>query len=220
MKPKKYTAKQQIFAQGDPTTNVYEVVMGCVKLLRCLSDGRRQIVGFFFSGDVIGLTAGKHYTYSAETITPTEIRCHRKNDLLRRLLQDDTLGENIVRLASDELASAHDQLTLLGCKRPMEKVASFILSMWHKSASHNPNNSEVYLPMTQTDMACFLNLAVETVSRCLCKFKRQGLVSDSSRHFLQIHQPDAIKAYAEGDVEFDAWDDANMKHSVQPKIAA
>ncbi|MEQ8734438.1 MAG: helix-turn-helix domain-containing protein [Rhodospirillaceae bacterium] len=204
---KKYGPKQQVFAQGDAATGIYEVMTGCVKLMRCLSDGRQQIIGFFFTGDVIGLTAGKTYSYSAVTVTPTKIRFNKKTDVLRRMMQEDALGENLVQLASDELAAAHDQMTLLGCKRPLEKVASFIVAMSRKAPNREQVNREVYLPMPQTDMGGYLGLALETVSRSFSALKRQGVISSVDRHFFRIDDLEALLDYA--DTSATDWESAS-----------
>ena len=200
---RKYRAKEQIFAQGDGASTIYEVIAGCIKLMRFLSDGRQQIVGFFFADDIIGLTAGELYSYSAVAITPTRLRPTKKLDVLRRMMSDDKLGENIIRLASDEIAAAHDQMTLLGCKRPLEKVASFIAAMSRKSSIYDEVSKQVYLPMTQMDMGSYLGLALETVCRTFQILKKQGVISDADRHFIRINDIDALLGLA--DITTEAW---------------
>jgi len=165
-----------MFAEGDDADAIYEVVRGTLKIYKLLPDGRRQVTGFLSTSHLVGLAHEKQYLYTAEAITPV-MACRYPRARFERLV-DELPGFAIRLLAasSDELRAAQDQMVLLGRKFAEEKIASFLQMMGqHRGGGEDPD--EVLLPMSRTDIADFLGLTMETVSRTLSRLKSDGVIA-------------------------------------------
>ncbi len=160
------------------------MLAGAVRTVRHSRDGRRQIGAFYYAGDLFGLTANDEHDYTAEALCPTRIVSFERSS---------TGGDGAtVAAALCELSRVHGHLAMLGRRSAEEKVASFLVDMARRGASDRTR-----LPMSRQDMADYLGLALETVSRVLSRFKDEGLVSfTSSRHF-QIVRGAALNRLAE-----------------------
>lgn len=165
---------QPIYTEGDPAHALYAVLAGGVRTVRHSRDGRRQVGAFYYPGDLFGLAAGEEHDFTAEAICPTRIISFE-----RSLAGGD---EATVAAALCELSRAHAHLAMLGRRSAEEKVASFLVDMARRGATDLAS-----LPMSRQDMADYLGLALETVSRALGRFKDQGLIRfTSSRDFLIV----------------------------------
>lgn len=165
-----------LFEQGDDARHVYNVTAGTIRLSRTLADGRRQITGFMLPGDFIGLSVRMVHAYSAEAIGPCQV-CRFTASQMRDLMEHlPRLEHELFDRARDELDAAQDQMLLLGRKSPMEKVASFLLDLAHRCERWGDHADRVRLDMTRTDIADYLGLTIETVSRTLSQFARDGLI--------------------------------------------
>jgi CRP/FNR family transcriptional regulator, nitrogen fixation regulation protein len=157
-----YPRNAEIFGEGEPAEFVYKVISGSVRTYKILSDGRRQIGGFHLPGDIFGLQFGENHALSAEAITDTKILVVKRgafNALARRNL---SLAEEIFALNGRELRAMQKRVLLL-VQSAQERVASFLLEM----AERSPASNIVELPMTRQDIADYLGLTIETVSRTL-----------------------------------------------------
>jgi CRP/FNR family transcriptional regulator len=184
--------------ERDPAAHVFNITAGVVKLYKLLVDGRRQIVGFLFAGDLLGLSFGGEYAYSAEAVTPvTACRFARPrlNDLLR---QFPAMSERLLGIAVNELGAAQEQMLLLGRKTARERVASFLLSLSRRAARAGLRDDPVSLPMTRADIGDYLGLTIETVSRTLSQLKRDGIVSLPSPSTVRLADREALEEAAEG----------------------
>ena len=196
-------AKQPIFYQGDAADTLYEVLSGAVKLYKLLPDGRRLVTGFFFAGDIIGLSLRQTYAYTAEAITDAGLRPISRSRLERVMHDNPGMAKRLLECASDELEQAHEQMVLLGRKTPVEKVCSFLLAIARRqSGGHDIEDREtagVRLPMPRADIADYLGLTVETVCRVLSRLKREGLITVSHARDIGLVDMDGLAAYADGD---------------------
>lgn len=174
---------QAIYAQGDPARALYAVVSGAVRTVRHSKDGRRQVGAFYFPGDRFGLSVGEEHGFTAEAMCMSQVMA-----MERSATGDDEAAET----ALCELARAHDHLAMLGRRSAEEKVASFLIEMARRGASDLTN-----LPMSRQDMADYLGLALETVSRALSRFKDQGLVAFASSRDFHIIRGVALARLAE-----------------------
>lgn len=184
--------------EGEPAVRVFNITSGAVRVYKLLPDGRRQITGFLFAGDFIGLTAGKTYAFSAEAIEDTTL-CRFRAAEYHSLTRDrPNLEAALLGRAMHELAAAQGQMLLLGRKTARERLASFLLMMHDRDPLRASGESVVRLPMTRSEIADYLGLTIETVSRELTKLKTAGIIHAVSLHDLWIDRPDRLKALASG----------------------
>ncbi|WP_049973719.1 cyclic nucleotide-binding domain-containing protein [Azospirillum sp. B4] len=162
---------QVIFSEGDPATSVRIVTSGMVRILRMMPDGRRQIVGFLQPGDMLGLALTGSYLYSAEAVTPVTLRRLSRFQFDALLDRDPDLRRRLLAATATELQVAQDQMLLLGRKTATERLASFLLRQARRLTPEPEDHCRISLPMTRTDIADFLGLTMETVSRAFTKLK-------------------------------------------------
>lgn len=177
---------RHVFQEGDAGENIYNLTKGAVKLYKLLPDGRRQITGFLLPGDFLGLSGPDGYSYSAETIEPTEL-CRFPRKRLDALFNEFPLLERrMLKLATDELIAAQDQMVLLGRRTAVERLAFFLLRLSERERVRGASGNPVLLPMTRGDIADYLGLTIETISRTLSQFKKQGLLKQHSLTLIEL----------------------------------
>jgi CRP-like cAMP-binding protein len=162
-----YARDQEIFGQGEPALQVYKVRSGAVRCFKLLSDGRRQISDFYLPGDVFGVEAGIEYRQSAEALTDTVVTVARRSALMDG--GDDQIGraQALWRLAIADLQRSQDHALTLGRRSATERVASLLVDV----AERLGQGDGFALPMTRQDMADYLGLTIETVSRTLSQLQ-------------------------------------------------
>lgn len=196
-----------LFWQGDRALQVFKVETGALRIVHVLGDGRRVITGFLFAGDLVGLSLQDRYLYTAEAIRPTRVRRLARPLFEAAANEDGELrGQLYARLCA-EMTAAHEQVVLLARKNAEERVASFLLSL----ARRQPGGDEgtVELPMTRLDMADYLGLTIETVSRIMTRLTRNGMIAPAGRHAIVVRRPAALAALALEDDE-DEIDDERL----------
>ncbi len=176
-------AGETLFHEHDEAASVFTVTRGVFKLYK-LFDGRCQVIGFMLPGDFIGLACHETYGYAAEAITEADI-CRFASAPYGNLLgQAPAMERRLREYASNQLAGAQAQMLLLGRMSAQERIAHFLLDMLRRS--RGVSYGLVWLPMTRADMADFLGLTVETVSRGLTAMKRDGLIAIPNRDHIQV----------------------------------
>jgi CRP/FNR family transcriptional regulator len=185
---------QTLFQEGDIADEVFSLTEGMLKLYKLMADGRRQIVGFLVPGDFLGLAFGRTYVYSAEAVVPTTVCRFRRPQFLSLLEDCPALEKEILGRTSNELAAAQEQMLLLGRKTARERVASFIaaLARRRKLAPGTP----LELPMSRADIADYLGLTIETVSRTLTLFRKEGLIELPDKHLVEIRRSSELDLVA------------------------
>ncbi len=163
---------QHLFHQGDDDRNIYKIESGLVRLYRILSDGRRQIISFRFAGDILGFKAGTERHCGAEAVTSVQVRSLDQNSAYRRLRDEPALAPQLVNLLSQELENARDQIAVLNRRSAIEKLAAFILELHRRQGECGT----VEIPLSRTDIADFLGLTIETVSRNLTKLRTKRII--------------------------------------------
>jgi CRP/FNR family transcriptional regulator len=164
-------------SEGEPAEHFFNVTDGHAKLYKLLPDGRRQIVGFARRGDFLGLAVSKSYAFGAEAIDRVRV-CRFSRRKLEALLDDfPALERQLLKVASNELVVAQEQMLLLGRKTARERVASFLRAREERPVPCGDGTGRVPLPMTRGDIADYLGLTLETVSRTLSQFKRDRLIA-------------------------------------------
>ncbi|WP_415444285.1 Crp/Fnr family transcriptional regulator [Acetobacter orientalis] len=185
--------------EGSPATAFFNVTAGTVKLFKSLPDGRRQITGFADLGHFLGLTNSSTYSFGAETVDTVRV-CRFSRAELENLLTDYPLFERrLLAEVTDELAQAQEQMLLLGRKTARERVASFLLArMVVHSTPEQGEEAIVSLPMTRVDIADYLGLTIETVSRTISALRREGLIAGTDHHGIRILALQKLQALTSG----------------------
>lgn len=192
-----------LFAEGDDADSVFEVVSGTLRLYKVLLDGRRQIIGFVSGGQLLGIAPQRQYLCSAEAVTPMTVRRYQRPAFERRIEEEPGLARRILAELSNELCMAQDQMLLLGRKSAAEKVASFLLSLAADDAGEIRGHVE--LPMGRGDIADYLGLTVETVSRTFTRLRNDGLIALPSAHSVEILDAEQLEDLATGAGEDESW---------------
>lgn len=194
---RKFDPGQHLFHQGDDDNNIYKIESGLVRLYRILNDGRRQIISFRFAGDILGFKVGAGRHYAAEAVTSVRVRSLDQNSAYRRLRDEPALAPQLIDLLSQELENARGQIAVLNRRSAIEKLAAFILELHRRQGECGT----VEIPLSRTDIADFLGLTIETVSRNLTKLRTKGIIELPQIHSLIIVDLDCLEALADGECE-------------------
>jgi CRP-like cAMP-binding protein len=143
-----------------------------VRTYKVLIDGRRQIGAFYLPGDIFGLDAGEEHLFSAEAVTAAKILVIKRSTVVALAAWDHEVARQMWTLTGRELQRAQNHILLL-IKTAQERVASFLLEM----AERMPFGDEVALPMGRQDIADYLGLTIETVSRMLTQFENESAIA-------------------------------------------
>lgn len=193
------TPGQALIREGDEAKHVFNITSGSVRVYKLLPDGRRQITGFLFAGDFLGLATGQTYVFSAEAIEPVTACRFRKSDYRTLIRETPALEAALLDRATHELAAAQNQMLLLGRKTALERIATFLLDLPGHDPARATTEGLVRLPMTRSEIADYLGLTIETVSRVLTKLKTSGVIRLISLTELQIENVGRLKGLADGE---------------------
>ena len=171
--PRIVTKGDELFAEGDPAEYFYKVISGSIRTSKLLSDGRRQIDAFHLPGDIFGLESGADHRFTAEALSDCTLAAFRRSQLADLSGADPAFGNQVMASMMSSLGRAKDHMLLLGRKTAQEKIAPFLLDMARRISS---DDEHLELPMQRSDIADHLGLTIETVSRTLTSFARQGLI--------------------------------------------
>lgn len=192
-----FEAHETVFFEGDEAEYIYEVLSGVVCCYSMLPDGRRQVLSFSFPGDLLGLAQSEFHRYSGETLSPVRIRRIPKAALLRIASERPELGRKLLQFATSTLAVMQDHFVMLGRKSAIEKVASFLLDLARRGQGEDAQSAQFNLPMTRTDIADYLGLTLETVSRSLTKLKIAGAIVLPQPQKVVVPDISRLESYAE-----------------------
>ncbi len=170
----------EIYGENEPAEYLYKVVSGAVRTYKVLNDGRRQIGSFYLPGDIFGLEVGGKHAFSAEAVADSKVLVIKRGALVALAGRDTGVAGQLWTMAAAELRRAQDHVMLL-IKTAQERVAGFLMEM----SARNSGASEVELPMSRQDIADYLGLTIETVSRTLTQLENSGAIAvPSSRHIV------------------------------------
>lgn len=189
-----FDRRQTIVCEGEPAISFFSVVSGIVKLCRSLSDGRTQIIGFRFPGEYFAVSDAEIYSTTAEALTFVEV-CRFSRSRLKRLTQMfPQLQTRLLEMSYRYLAASEDQIFLLGRKTAREKIASFLLRFSEKfDRDISIKDRRISLPMTRTEIADFLGLTTETVSRVLTSLARDKVITVDLSHSVRLLNVDLLR---------------------------
>ena len=162
----------EIYGENEPAEYLYKVVSGAVRTYKVLNDGRRQIGAFYLPGDIFGLEVCDEHTFSAEAIADCKVLVMKRSALIALATRDNAVAQQLWTMTATELQRAHNHIMLL-IKTAQERVAGFLLEMAARSGASN----EIELPMSRQDIADYLGLTIETVSRTLTQLEISAVIA-------------------------------------------
>jgi len=191
---KRLQAGQALFHVDEPFHNLYFVKTGSLKTMVLLDDGREQVTGFHFAGDVLGVDAISFPTHPSEAIALADTYvCAIPFVQLSRMSQHvESLQTYVQRLLAREVMRDQGLLLLLGRMQADERVAVFLLNLSKRFAARGYSPLEFTLPMAREEIGNYLGLTLETVSRCFSRLKSAGVLRVDNRH-IRILNPDALQ---------------------------
>lgn len=166
-----FDQNSEIYGENEPADYVYKVLNGTVRTYKVLNDGRRQVGAFYLPGDVFGLEIGDEHTFSAEAITGCTVLVVKRGSLIAQAARDNGVARDLWTATAQELRRTQDHLLLL-IKNAQERVAAFLLEMADRSQA----GGAIELPMSRQDIADYLGLTIETVSRTLTYFETAAAI--------------------------------------------
>lgn len=187
-----------LYYEGDGADFIYEVVSGVLRLERVLENGRRQVVAFGYPGDIVGFPAGTRYHTDCEVVADAEVIVHRRS-MLDDGRDDLRTHRRLVAAAMAEITGMQDHFMLLGRKCAQEKLASFLMTLARRATNGSSSGIQIHLPMSRGDIADFLGLTIETVSRQMTRLRAQNIVSLDGPHLVTIHDADSLARIADAD---------------------
>lgn len=170
--PMSYARNAEIYGEGENAGCVYRVLSGAVRISKLLPDGRRQISAFHMAGDMFGFEPGDERNFSAEAIVPTKVLVYRSQSLVSPGAKSESFLRELLSATTRELRHTQNQLLLMGRKNALERVAHFLLEM----ADRAGKKTMLELAMPRHDIADYLGLTLETVSRMFAELKEIGAI--------------------------------------------
>jgi CRP/FNR family transcriptional regulator, nitrogen fixation regulation protein len=178
--PMSFPRNAELYGESEPADYLYKVVSGTVRTYKVLTDGRRQVGGFYVAGDIFGLETGEEHAFSAEAITDCKVLVIKRSALVALARRDHDVARQLWNITGGELRRSQSHIMLL-IKSAQERVASFLLEMSERISAGNA----VELPMSRQDIADYLGLTIETVSRTLTILENAATIElSSSRHIV------------------------------------
>jgi len=178
----------EIYGEGEPAEHFYMVISGAVRTYKVLMDGRRQVCAFYLSGEFFGLEADDVHAFSADTIINSKIMTIKRSALIAHA--DKEIARQLWAMTGGELKRVQSHILLL-IKTAKERVAEFLLEM----AARAPANEALELPMSRRDIADYLGLTIETVSRVLTDLEKSGAIALPNSRRVVLRNPDALSRY-------------------------
>jgi CRP/FNR family transcriptional regulator, nitrogen fixation regulation protein len=184
----RFGPNEEIFGEGEPAEYVYKVVKGAVRTYKILSDGRRQIGGFYLPGDIFGLEIGKEHQFSAEAIKDVTVLVVRRSAIVSRAERDCDAARELWSFTGRELNRVQEHLLVL-VKSAQQRVASFLLEMSARLAA----TDAIELPMSRQDIADYLGLTIETVSRTMTQLASEHAIGLPSARRIVLRNSGALR---------------------------
>ena len=188
--PMSFAKNEEVYGQDDEARRFYRVIRGVVRTSRVTADGRRQVGDFYYPGDVFGLDAGELHRFAAEALTDCEVQIVGRN-AMRAFAGDAEVEGALLQETRREMERLQDHVLLLGRKGAVERVAAFLMGL-----AQGRRGAPVELPMGRQDMADYLGLTIETVSRTLTQLQGEAVVRFASTRQFQVRDWRELEALA------------------------
>ncbi|MFK4824048.1 Crp/Fnr family transcriptional regulator [Paenochrobactrum sp. BZR 588] len=200
MSSKQLGANEMLVEEGQEKNRVYSLTSGMLRLYTSLPDGRRQISGFLFPGGYLGLADDDVHSQTVEAVVPSVLCSFSDREMNALMERYPQLKERLYEMTKFALRQAHDNQMILGRLAPVEKLASFLLLLANRPQANGTTNP-VHLAMNRTDIADYLGLTIETVSRSFTKLKTQGLIHLIDANTVEIMSYRSLAAVAGLDID-------------------
>ena len=184
---------QALFFEGDPAQHCFKVVSGMVRSCRLLADGRRHVNQFLVPGDFVGLESDDTYRFTLEAVSDATLMRYPRRAMDQLVERQPRLGKCLLGLMSDGLSAAQAQMLLLGRKSAVERLASFLLSLSRRAGE----SDHIALAMTRSDIADYLGLTIETVSRIFSQLKSRGVIQLKASNEVVIRRRHQLQEIAD-----------------------
>jgi CRP-like cAMP-binding protein len=194
---RKLKCHEHLFFEGDEVSHFYEILDGVMCIYKLLPDGRRHVMSFGFSGDLIALSTHGEHKFSAEVIEPLTVRCIPKAMLATAINDNPDFARKVIDAATSELAEARDQVLTVSRRSAIERIASFLMGISRRNAKQGEDASVLKLPMTRLDIADFLGLTLETVSRTISKLKKMRVIDLPHSSLVVVRDMEELELLAE-----------------------
>ena len=184
-------AGKAFIEEGSDAKYFYDLSQGDVRVFKSLVDGRRQVTGFMGAGHFLGLAINGKYAFSAEAMNDVQL-CRFDRGALQKVFHEfPVLERKLLDVATHEMVVAQEQMLLLGRKTALERVASFLMAWAERleidCSGSAPNSAfTMILPMNRTDLADYLGLTIESVSRAFSRLKQDGLIAFTHSHEVTV----------------------------------
>lgn len=188
-----------VFEEGDAAEHYFRVMSGHLRLYKLTEDGKRQIIAFLRPGQFFGLDPEETYQFSADALTASSVQRLPRAQIAALMRSEPDLGAKFFSVLRDQLLAVQQRLVLLGRKTAKARVASFLVMMSRSDGLRGPTH-DVHLAMSRYDIADFLGLAVETVSRTFGELKEKTIIALPSPQHVAIRQWDALEEIADNDM--------------------
>ena len=189
--PMSFARNSEIYGEGEPSEYIYKVVSGAVRTYKVLADGRRQIGAFYLPGDIFGLESSDSHMFSAEAVGDAKVLVVKRSSLMAQAQRDGDLTRQLWNATSRELSRMQDHILLL-IKTAEERVIDFLLEMAKRGRSGN----RVALPMSRQDIADYLGLTIETVSRTMTHLESTAAIELPNARTVVLRNPTALSRLA------------------------
>ena len=188
-----YARGKTIIEEGNPAEYVYKVVTGALRKIRLLADGRRHINSFLMPGDFFGFAEGRDYSHTVEAVADVTLVRYARRGFDAVLENDPRASRHFLGLVSRTLSATQDHLLLLGRKSALERMATFLLALSDRRAAGHKDGTELDLPMNRSDVADYLGLTIETVSRLITRLRSLRVIDTPDAHRIVILKRDALE---------------------------
>ena len=189
-------AGSYLFFEGDPVERLYEVKSGILRLTRLLEDGRRQVISFGYPGDVVGFPSGGLHHTDCDVLMDGTLQPYSRC-ALEQGNRDPDLHQRLMQAALREISAMQDHFMMLGRKSSVERVASFLCVLAERVGQDVGPHRQVALPMSRADIADFLGLTTETISRSLTHLRKAKVIAIENIHTVIILEPKDLLCLAE-----------------------
>lgn len=193
----KFKRNAAVYSEGDQARHVYKVISGAIRTCRVLMDGRRQIADFYLPGDFFGLDWQSEHGFTAEAVADAVVVSYPRSQLEQIAESRPAVQKLLMSMLCKGLSATQNHLVMLGRQTAQERLAWFLL----RAMARSNDERTLELPMSRLDIADYLGLTIETVSRGISQFKRRRLIDVSGAHQVTLKDIDALESLASGEGE-------------------
>jgi CRP/FNR family transcriptional regulator, anaerobic regulatory protein len=195
---RKVAVNETLWCEGEERSYIFIVRSGAICFSRMLPDGRRIVLGFAYPGDIIGIGSDFHYC-DAQTVQATRLEAIPAASFKRAMIDDPGLGKQATAAVNQALDAAYQHVVVISKLSANERLASFLMALSSRNEAHGLSPLSIVLPMRRVDIADYLGLTIETVSRTFTIFKNVGLIAMDQANIIVFKDIRKLRALASGE---------------------